>query len=146
MPRRTKPKPDRPLGTRQPKRLTGRITRSLLAHLSILNSIRLPFLVNDNGKRKRWVGIGWVEEEGPANRLKAVVAEDDDPFAWKLINSAPRTTTRYIEIVMPDGKTAIVKWTRQRGGRWRTVGGKILGDTEYPMYWRSLPDKKETHA
>ena len=37
-----------------------------LQRLIFCNSDRLPQTVNDDGKRKRWVGIGWVEE-GPAN-------------------------------------------------------------------------------
>lgn len=36
-----------------------------LAHQSVANSPDLPRLVNDFGKRRRWVGIGWVDE-GPA--------------------------------------------------------------------------------
>lgn len=41
------------------------ITAKRLAWLSMCNSRSLPKLVNDEGRRKRWVGIGWVDE-GPA--------------------------------------------------------------------------------
>jgi hypothetical protein len=41
------------------------IKRDELNRLSFINSTKLPQVVNDNGKRKQWVGFGWVEE-GPA--------------------------------------------------------------------------------
>lgn len=39
------------------------ITRKKLAELSFINSPRLPSQVNDKGRLKTWVGIGWVDEE-----------------------------------------------------------------------------------
>lgn len=53
----------RPLFER-PKKATT-ITVERLAWLSMCNSRLLPKVVNDEGVRKRWVGIGWVAE-GPA--------------------------------------------------------------------------------
>lgn len=44
------------------------ITRDEIARLAFCNSKRLPKLVNDNGVRKRWVGIGWVAEGTPTGR------------------------------------------------------------------------------
>lgn len=41
------------------------IKRNELARLAFCNSPKLPQVVNDNGQRKQWVGIGWVVE-GPA--------------------------------------------------------------------------------
>ncbi len=41
------------------------IKRDELARRSFCNSPRMPQVVNDNGLRKQWVGIGWVTE-GPA--------------------------------------------------------------------------------
>ena len=33
-----------------------------LQRLAFCNSDRLPKVINDDGRRKRWVGIGWVDE------------------------------------------------------------------------------------
>lgn len=38
------------------------ITKNELAHLVFCNSTKLPHVINDNGIRKRWVGIGWCVE------------------------------------------------------------------------------------
>jgi len=38
------------------------ISRSELSRLAFVNSRLTPQVVNDNGRRKRWVGIGWVDE------------------------------------------------------------------------------------
>jgi hypothetical protein len=43
----------------------GTINVDTLAILSDCNSAFMPQIVNDEGRRKRWVGIGWVDE-GPA--------------------------------------------------------------------------------
>ena len=36
-----------------------------LEHLAYCNSDKLPQVIDDHGRRKHWVGIGWVDE-GPA--------------------------------------------------------------------------------
>ena len=36
-----------------------------LQRLAFCNSDKLPQVINDEGRRKRWVGIGWVDD-GPA--------------------------------------------------------------------------------
>jgi hypothetical protein len=38
------------------------ISRRELAMLAFTNSKRLPKIVNFEGRQKRWVGIGWVDE------------------------------------------------------------------------------------
>jgi hypothetical protein len=48
------------------------ITRERLAQLAFCNSPELPQTVNDNGKRKQWVGIGWIDE-GPTNGTEEAV-------------------------------------------------------------------------
>ena len=45
------------------------IKREKVSHLSICNSSKLPDVVIDGGRVKRWVGIGWVDERS---------ATDDD--------------------------------------------------------------------
>ena len=43
---------------RQPKT----IKRDKLCRLAFCNSDKLPQVINDDGHRKQWVGIGWVDE------------------------------------------------------------------------------------
>jgi len=38
------------------------ITIKEFERFQFCNSPKLPQLINDNGRRKRWVGIGWVDE------------------------------------------------------------------------------------
>lgn len=52
-----------------------RIERSKLARLAFCNSRRMPQVVNDGGRRKRWVGIGWIDE-GPATGRECLVIEE----------------------------------------------------------------------
>jgi hypothetical protein len=40
--------------------------------MAAVNSPELPHLIEDNGRRKRWVGIGWVDE-GPADGTEVLV-------------------------------------------------------------------------
>lgn len=42
--------------------MTTYMDREKLEELAVLNSTKLPRLVNDSGRRMRWVGIGWVDE------------------------------------------------------------------------------------
>ena len=51
------------------------ITRGRLATLSLINSPLCPSVVNDDGRRKRWVGIGWVDE-GPADGTEVRVVDN----------------------------------------------------------------------
>lgn len=62
----------------KPKR---RITRDELCRLSQINASRMPKVVNDNGERKRWVGIGWVTE-GPADGTEQALVTDPKT-EWK---------------------------------------------------------------
>jgi hypothetical protein len=56
-----KPKPHKKiLGAKQKT-----ITRLELSRLSFCNSKRFPMSVNDDGLRKEWVGIGWIETGKP---------------------------------------------------------------------------------
>jgi hypothetical protein len=50
------------------------ITFSELKRLSFCNSKKLPELINAQGIRMRWVGIGWVRE-GKAQGNETVVVE-----------------------------------------------------------------------
>ena len=49
------------------------ITRKRLARLAFLNSPRLPRVVNDNGVRKEWVGIGWIDCGKPTGHEPKVI-------------------------------------------------------------------------
>ena len=51
------------------------ITVDELARLSHANSPKLPPVVNHDGVRKRWVGIGWVDEGEPVGDEPLVVDE-----------------------------------------------------------------------
>lgn len=50
------------------KKKTKTIDRDELCRMAFLNSRRMPQIINDNGVRKRWVGIGWVDEGKPTGR------------------------------------------------------------------------------
>lgn len=60
---------------KKPKEEQRKVKRADIARMSFTNSPRIPKTVNDGGRRKRWVGIGWVDE-GPANGREAAVLED----------------------------------------------------------------------
>lgn len=49
------------------------ISRDELARLAFCNAKRMPQVVNDNGVRKRWMGIGWVNVGVPTGREIKVV-------------------------------------------------------------------------
>lgn len=51
------------------------ITRSEVCRLAFCNSERLPLIINDDGRRKHWIGIGWVDE-GAATGSETKVIED----------------------------------------------------------------------
>lgn len=51
------------------------ISLSELTRLAFTNSPKLPRVVNHNGRRKAWVGIGWVDE-GSATGKEVKVRED----------------------------------------------------------------------
>lgn len=59
------------------------ITVEQLARYSFLNSKKLPQVVNDRGRRLRWVGIGWCDE-GPAKPSDTVVIRPWEPEVGKL--------------------------------------------------------------
>lgn len=48
--------------TKKRKKRRRTITRAALCRLSFCNSKRLPQVINDDGHRKQWVGIGWIDE------------------------------------------------------------------------------------
>lgn len=41
------------------------ITRSALRRLSVCNSKKIPLVVEDEGRRKEYVGIGWLDVGEP---------------------------------------------------------------------------------
>lgn len=51
------------------------ILRSELRRLAFLNSEKVPETVNDGGRSKRWVGIGWIDE-GEATPSDTLILED----------------------------------------------------------------------
>ncbi len=51
------------------------ISRAELARLSFCNSSKMPQVVNVDGRKKRWVGIGWVDE-GSTKDSRLVRVED----------------------------------------------------------------------
>lgn len=48
---------------------------SKVQRMAFLNSPKLPQVISHHGIRKRWVGIGWVDEGKPTG--KEVVVVDD---------------------------------------------------------------------
>lgn len=58
------------------------ITRSRLHRLSVCNSDKLPTYVSIGGKRRMWVGIGWIEcrDEAPEPG-DPIMVEDDGSTA-----------------------------------------------------------------
>lgn len=54
-----------------------------LARYAFSNSKNLPQVVNDRGRRLRWVGIGWCDE-GPARPSDTVVVRPWEPEVGKL--------------------------------------------------------------
>lgn len=58
------------------KRKTIRISE--LSRLAFCNSERLPTVVECNGKRLQWVGIGWVDEGKPRGDETLVINEETD--------------------------------------------------------------------
>ena len=61
--------------TKKRKKRHKTITRSELCHLAFCNSRRLPQVINDDGRRKQWVGIGWIDE-GKATGTEVKVVDD----------------------------------------------------------------------
>lgn len=59
--------------SKTPKKKRKTIKYDILYRLSFCNSKRLPSVVNMDGKRMRWVGIGWVDEGKPTGREVVVV-------------------------------------------------------------------------
>ena len=53
------------------------ITRSQLQKQATINSSKMPQVVEDDGCRYRWVGIGWVNEGEPTGR-ETLVVEDEE--------------------------------------------------------------------
>ena len=51
------------------------ITRFDLSRLSFCNGKNLPLAVNDNGVRKEWVGIGWIEVGKPRGNEVLLIDE-----------------------------------------------------------------------
>ena len=49
------------------------IKLSKLQRLAFCNSDKLPQVINHDGVRKRWVGIGWIDEGKPTGRETIVV-------------------------------------------------------------------------
>ena len=47
-----------------------------LERLAFCNSDELPQVINDEGRRKRWVGIGWIDE-GQATGSETKVIRSD---------------------------------------------------------------------
>lgn len=50
------------------------VKRDALVRMAAINSRNLPHLIEDGGRRKRWVGIGWVDE-GPADGTEVLVVD-----------------------------------------------------------------------
>lgn len=59
---------------KEPKRKT--INRTELIRLAACNSKRLPTVIEIDGTRKQWVGIGWVDEGAPDGTETLVVDEE----------------------------------------------------------------------
>lgn len=52
------------------------IRREALSRLAFCNSKRLPQVVEMDGKRLQWVGIGWVDEGDPHGNEVLVVNDE----------------------------------------------------------------------
>lgn len=70
------PPPKKTRSKRKPKPLVDVFTvkRDALIRMAAVNSRDLPHLIDDGSRRKRWVGIGWVDE-GPADGTEVLVVE-----------------------------------------------------------------------
>ncbi|MDN3512861.1 MAG: hypothetical protein NG747_00490 [Candidatus Brocadia sp.] len=68
------------------------ITRNELAHLVFCNSDKIPDVINDNGIRKQWVGIGWFVEGPPLGDEVLVI--DDMPQNKKRKRQKPNDTDK----------------------------------------------------
>lgn len=55
------------------------ITRRRVARLAFANSKDLPWLIDDRGRRRRWVGIGWIDEGPALGDEHARVVDDPAP-------------------------------------------------------------------
>ena len=55
------------------KKKSRTIKFSKLQRLSFCNSKKMPLTVNLNGRRKHWVGIGWVDEGEATGREVKVI-------------------------------------------------------------------------
>lgn len=62
---------------KQVKRKT--MARDVVARLAFCNSSKLPGVIEYNGSRRRWVGIGWVDEGAPHGNEVLVVEDDGTP-------------------------------------------------------------------
>ena len=51
--------------TKKKKRQPKTIKRAELCRLAFCNSDKLPTIIEIDGRRKWWVGIGWVDEGAP---------------------------------------------------------------------------------
>lgn len=51
-------------------------SRDEIARMSFTNSRRLPQVIVIDGHRKRWVGIGWVDEGAPDGSEEALVLDE----------------------------------------------------------------------
>ena len=59
--------------------MTTHMDRERLEELAVLNSPHIPKLVNDSGRRMRWVGIGWVDEGQALGDEECVVRNSIPP-------------------------------------------------------------------
>jgi len=56
-----------------PKKKTKTIKRAELCRLAVCNSKKCPSIVEIDGRRKWWTGIGWVDQGAPKGNEVRVV-------------------------------------------------------------------------
>ncbi len=66
------------LSARTPGHGRETIRVSELRHLAFCNADTLPHTVEHDGKRKHWVGIGWVDEGKPKGTEVLVIDDEGE--------------------------------------------------------------------
>lgn len=106
-----------------PQRRT--ITLSELRRLSFCNSDKLPQTVQAMGRRKQWVGIGWVDE-GPSDGKEEAILVYDEPPPFRLTRKT--TAGGLPNYETPDGDWSV--WQEPHPPRRWYVNQEGMDETE----------------
>jgi hypothetical protein len=117
-----------------------------LSRLAALNSKDLPHLINDNGCRKRWVGIGWVDEgDADGSETKVVYEQEGSKPKRKPYDPKKRAQQRYnlqnrrVRSILSD----LIDIYRRRGPAEQWSHDRILSERTARVFkhpaWDKLP-------